>query len=163
MYPPIYKLQEQLELCYSLLQSISSKHYTFSIPELGGASIGQHMRHTIEIIQALEKGGHTGTLDYDRRERNPKIEQNATFAGELCRNLQQTIIRTDKQLSLNADSEEAVNTTFYREVIYVLDHTIHHLALIKTGLRILQCDSTSDNFGMAYSTIRYKQQQTCAQ
>jgi len=41
--------------------------------------------------------------------------------------------------------------------LYCLDHAIHHQALIKIGLKELQiADLVGDDFGVAYSTLRYR-------
>ena len=44
-----------------------------------------------------------------------------------------------------------------RELLYCLDHAIHHQAFIKIGLKELQiADLVEDDFGVAYSTLRYR-------
>ena len=52
--------------------------------------------------------------------------------------------------------ESTVPTTYFREVVYNTEHAIHHLALIKVALIEMKVDLVSDNFGMAYSTIKHK-------
>ena len=48
-----------------------------------------------------------------------------------------------------------VTTTFYREIVYNAEHTLHHLALIKVALREMELDIVGDDFGMAYSTLKF--------
>jgi hypothetical protein len=63
------------------------------------------------------------------------------------------------QLSSKEASSEVISTSFERELVYCLDHAIHHQALIKIGLKELDCvDLVNGNFGVAYSTIRYRMQ-----
>jgi RNA-binding protein YhbY len=60
------------------------------------------------------------------------------------------------------DGEELlIDTNYNRELLYNLEHCIHHQALIKVA--VLQNDAiTIDaNFGVARSTIEYRKQ--CAQ
>ena len=63
----------------------------------------------------------------------------------------------------NDDSNELTrfHTNYYREVAYNLEHTIHHMALIKVGI----CEFTDilvpEGFGVAASTIKYRKE--CAQ
>lgn len=54
-----------------------------------------------------------------------------------------------------------IETNYHRELLYNLEHCIHHQALIKVA--VLQCESVKidDNFGVARSTIEYRNQ--CAQ
>jgi hypothetical protein len=67
----------------------------------------------------------------------------------------------DKKLYLTIDCidgaiEPIVTTTYFREIVYNIEHTIHHLALIKVALIELKLSLVDNNFGMAYSTIKYK-------
>jgi hypothetical protein len=41
-------------------------------------------------------------------------------------------------------------------MVYNTEHAIHHLALIKVALIEMQLQVIDENFGMAYSTIKYK-------
>jgi hypothetical protein len=51
-------------------------------------------------------------------------------------------------------------SNYFRELLYNLEHCIHHQALIKVA--ILQCETvTIDNFGVDQTTIEYRNQ--CAQ
>jgi hypothetical protein len=50
-----------------------------------------------------------------------------------------------------------------RELMYNIEHTIHHLAIIKIGLNAVAPQiALSEHFGVAPSTIRHKQN-ICAQ
>jgi hypothetical protein len=49
-----------------------------------------------------------------------------------------------------------VTTTYYREIVYNTEHTIHHLALIRVALREMNLDIVGDDFGVAHSTIKYR-------
>ena len=53
-------------------------------------------------------------------------------------------------------NSEEITTTYFREVLYNTEHVIHHLALIKVALIDMDLDLADKNFGMAYSTIKYK-------
>jgi hypothetical protein len=50
----------------------------------------------------------------------------------------------------------SVTTTYYREVVYNTEHTIHHLALIKVAIIDMKLYIVDNDFGMAYSTIKYQ-------
>ena len=57
----------------------------------------------------------------------------------------------------SSQKNKAFYTSFDRELLYCLDHAIHHQALIKIGLKELQiADLVGDDFGVAYSTLRYR-------
>ena len=66
------------------------------------------------------------------------------------------------QLQQMVDGEELfLDTNYDRELLYNLEHCIHHQALIKVA--VLQNDAIviDANFGVARSTIEYRKQ--CAQ
>ncbi|MDX1476670.1 MAG: hypothetical protein R3301_03155 [Saprospiraceae bacterium] len=56
-----------------------------------------------------------------------------------------------------------MDSSLERELIYNIEHTIHHLAIIKIGLAIIAPDiPLPAHFGVAPSTVKYKQG-ICAQ
>ncbi|TSJ47550.1 DinB family protein [Fluviicola chungangensis] len=162
----ISKLSFQLHSIAALLQGIDSIDYTLPIQEMGNATIGQHVRHTIEIAQSLVNGYISNEINYENRKRDPEIETSLNYAGKLCFELVSLIARTDKQLVLVEQNDAGeithINSNYARELHFVLEHTIHHMALIKTGLQILKKDVTDPDFGVAYSTIQHRIK-SCAQ
>jgi hypothetical protein len=54
-----------------------------------------------------------------------------------------------------------LDSNYYREVMYNLEHTIHHHALIKVGIEHFTSLQLPESFGVAPSTMQYRE--TCAQ
>ncbi|MBS1687371.1 MAG: DinB family protein [Bacteroidetes bacterium] len=151
-----------LELEAVLLQ-IDGKVYTTPAARLFGATIGQHVRHIVELFQCLEAGYETGAVNYDKRKRNLRIETDVLFAIQLMHEVTAGIKACDKDMTLYAgiDTEGAIHTNYLRELYYNLEHTIHHMALIRVGIGELSTLQVSANFGLAPSTIQYRK--ACAQ
>ena len=54
-----------------------------------------------------------------------------------------------------------IESNYYRELMYNIEHCIHHQAIIKIALLHLGKTEIVENFGIAKSTIEYRRQ--CAQ
>lgn len=156
------QLSQQLQLLNKLLTELTDEQYNKKIPHLGNSSIGGHTRHVIELLQCAIDGYHTGQVDYINRKRNLLLETDRLFAQSALQQLDGSIKIPDRQLNLVVDPIEnaiklpKVTTTYYREVVYNTEHTIHHLALIKVAIIEMKLDIIDNDFGMAYSTIKYQ-------
>ena len=149
------------------LERLDDRQYDYPCKNLSGNTIGQHVRHIIEMFQCLEAGYETGEVDYEKRKRDRRIETDKFFASELLVEIMQQIGKENKTLDLlmSFDSISArpdkIGTNYYREIAYNLEHTIHHMALIRVGLRELGNIPVDDSYGVASSTLKYRKQ--CAQ
>jgi hypothetical protein len=54
-----------------------------------------------------------------------------------------------------------IQTNFEREIAYNLEHTIHHMALIRVGVTETAALQVPDEFGVASATVKYRK--SCAQ
>jgi len=162
--------QENLNEIKKVLQQLTNEQYQFPSLTLFGATIGQHVRHILEFYQGALDGLKTNTINYDNRKRNLLIETETLYAIEIIDAINADLnqMNFDRFLILEGDfcAEEGeqikIQTSFFRELAYCLEHSIHHQALIKVGL--LELNSLSfidDTFGLAPATIRYRNQ--CAQ
>ena len=149
---------------HALLTELRPEEYVYPSPYLSHATIGQHTRHIIEMYQCLLAGYETGEVCYDNRKRNPQIETNQNTAAELLEVMLAAAEKPDKELVLKATYGDAgaaplqLATNYYRELAYNLEHTIHHMALIKVGLKELNKEAVGDTFGVASSTTRHRHQ-----
>lgn len=156
------QLSQQLQQLNKLLLSLTDEQYNKKVAHLGNASIGGHTRHVIELLQCAIDGYSTGEVDYVNRKRNLLLETDRMFAQSVLQQLDGLIKVPDRQLSLVVEQIEGVieltnvTTTYYREVVYNTEHTIHHLALIKVAIIDMKLDIIDNDFGMAYSTIKYQ-------
>lgn len=138
---------------------------------LNNATIGGHVRHILEFYICLFKCVNLKQLNYDIRERDKSVE----VCTEKCVSTIDSLLeelntyQTDFELTLTADygmdqenQDVTVQTTFFRELLYNVEHLVHHLAIIKIGIQSLESKvAISDDFGIAASTIRNRK--LCAQ
>jgi hypothetical protein len=149
------------------LNQLSNEEYVQPSQILLNATIGQHLRHIIESFQCLEKGYSEGVVNYEKRKRDYQIETNKELAASLLKEIYHNIEKSNKEIILEAedycDSMQIVSipSNYYRELAYNLEHTIHHMALIRVGINEVSSVELPDEFGVAYSTVKYRQQ--CAQ
>ncbi|MFT3908146.1 MAG: hypothetical protein QM737_01870 [Ferruginibacter sp.] len=149
------------------LEQLSPAEYSQPSKILFNASIGQHVRHIIELYVCLYNGYESGTVNYEKRKRDVRIETDKDFAIELMQMICNNIDKTDKDLLLESNYDEQsteeiiVATNYYRELLYNLEHTVHHMALIRVGINEVSSIKIPDGFGVATSTIKYRK--TCAQ
>lgn len=144
-----------------LLGQLSDTEYSNPCPELSNASIGEHTRHIIEMFQCLENQYDFGIVNYDLRERNRRIQTETDFAISKIAEIKDNIDKPNKKLKLQqlVDGEEiCIESNYSRELLYNLEHCIHHQALIKVAIIRHSELTVNENFGVARSTIEYRNQ-----
>ena len=157
------QLSQQLQSLGNLLVLLNEKQYTQKIEHLGNASIGGHTRHILELLQCAVDGYYAGEVDYLNRTRNLLLETDVVLAYSTLQQLINNVRNNDTQLKMVVENTDAdddacpeVFTTYYREIVYNTEHTVHHLALIKVALIEMKLNIVDKNFGMANSTLKYK-------
>jgi len=150
-----------------VLDQIKADHYAMNIQILN-ASVSQHVRHILEFYICLFDGLQSGMINYDKRKRDPRIENDKAFTLELINEIKENIsnrtVNDDLSLELKYGEEESedsirLSTNYYRELAYNIEHTIHHLAIIKqTIIEHFNYVELPENFGIASSTVRFVNQ-----
>jgi len=146
------------------LNQLNEEQYTRQSKTLFNATIGQHVRHIIELFICLENGYETGTVNYEKRKRDIRIETDKDFAKELLQHIYTNIKQPNKSLLLESNYDEhsneiiLVTTNYYREIIYNLEHTVHHMALIRVGINEVSTIVVPEGFGVASSTIKHRKE-----
>jgi len=161
LIPSIHKTLNELS---DLLSRLTDEDYCCPCPDLGNATIGEHTRHIIEMFQCLQNQYTTGVVNYDNRQRNYLMQTNTSYARECISTIAAQLQKPDKYLQLQQQMdghELLLDTNYYRELLYNLEHCIHHQALIKVALLQSGAVEVEEHFGVARSTIEYRKQ--CAQ
>ena len=108
--------------------------------------------------------GVPDVICYDNRQRNIILEQSSGEAIEQLTHFKQIISTNmieDRHFTLqamlcNEKPATSIPSSLYRECHYVLDHTIHHMAMMKI-IATLVGVSLPETFGVAYATQSYRQ------
>lgn len=141
----------------AMLNRIAPDEYTRPCSALGNATIGQHTRHLAELFLELIRHYDQGLVNYDARERNRLMETDPKIAATVIGKIMEGIRLPDKPMKL-VSGIGTYETNYFRELLYNLEHCIHHQALIRVALGGI---SVSESFGVAPSTLEYRRQ--CAQ
>ena len=163
--------KENLLQLKELLQVMKKEDFNCKTEILSGSSIGQHIRHILEFYLLLVSGSFSGTISYDKRQRDKRIEQDPQFAIETINRLisgvdtldENQLVKFEGDFTADGSADHFVHSSVGRELAYCIEHSIHHQAIIKAGLIAMGLSTlTDENFGVAYSTIRYRKDE-CAQ
>jgi hypothetical protein len=147
------------------LAQLTSEQYAQKLSVFNGASIGAHTRHVIEFYQCLLNGTTSGEVNYDARQRDLRIENQLDYTIDMLDEITYRLLNINnlnKLINLIAYYGEvsySVPTSFEREEVYLIEHTIHHYALIRIGLQ--ECFPEVEiepNFGYAHSTIQHQKE-----
>jgi hypothetical protein len=142
-----------------VLAQLNSQEYTMPEISLSNATIGQHTRHIIELFQCLINEYNLGTVNYDKRKRNKEIENNLVIANLALKEIQDNIEKSDREIMVCYElggEEINIKSNYHRELMYNLEHCIHHQALIKVALLNMPHIHINDTFGVAPSTIKHR-------
>jgi hypothetical protein len=143
-----------------VLEQLSYDEYTEKHSILSNSSIGEHTRHTIELFHQMLEGYIGGKINYDNRKRDLKLQEDIEFAMDSLAGLVEGIKLEDKCLYLLGlhVGETPIQSTYFRELFYNLEHCIHHQAIIKIALLKIGKENVSEAFGVAKSTIQYRKE-----
>ena len=126
------------------------------------SSVGTHCRHIIEFYQCFFLGLSNHVIDYDARERDVEIERNKVRAIAQLGLIESRLIKlsnkeergTSLLLNTQVDPHTEVirtQTNIERELVFLQNHSVHHLALIALLLNHYG-QNTPDDFGLANAT-----------
>ena len=148
-----------------ILISLGDEDYTRKLLVVFGSAIGEHYRHCLDHFQSLLRGLDANEIDYDDRERNPRIENDRPFAlaetgrikrafGSISTQLLDCPINVRSKVNYEVDATPLIGSTVGRELMYAVAHAIHHYALIAVMCGMLEV-AVPAGFGVAPSTLKH--------
>ena len=161
--PPVMALRERLAELMRLVVTLPAEEYRARTTNASGA-IGEHVRHVLDHLSALISASPTAVLSYDHRTRGTSVESDPSAAVREMMRLDLALERwVDRSLDepiavaavLDADGQSVTGwSTLARELAFVMNHTIHHQAIIALLLEFQGHEPLDDRFGYAPSTPR---------
>lgn len=164
---PLVGLLRQL---FDLIETLTDEEYTRKPIGVVESSIGGHVRHNLDHIEALLSGLTTGRVCYDHRDRGTDIERERVAALSAILRLERDLFalpwgEVPRALGLSAlvapDLPPVLAmSSAERELAFVVSHTIHHNALIRVMVKLIGAPVPAE-FGYAPSTIAHRKIRTC--
>lgn len=162
-------IAEVLRQGESLLNSLTDGEYTRKLANVFGSTVGEHYRHCLDHFQCLLQGLDADEINYDHRERNPRIENDRDFAvAETQRILRgfasipspflDCPINVRSKVNYELNAAPSIGSTVGRELMYAVAHAVHHYALIAVMCGMLEVPVPA-GFGVAPSTLKYHAEQ----
>ncbi|WP_338768164.1 DinB family protein [Bernardetia sp. ABR2-2B] len=146
-----------------LLTQLSDTEYSAALPIISQNTIGKHVRHILEFYTCLITGIENKSVDYDARKRNLELENYTEKALETSNFVSNILLNLDKKTELELfatlpHDRVKLASTVERELLYVLEHTIHHFAIIKIAVKNeFPHVKIADEFGVAYATLQHQE------
>ncbi|MFT7053164.1 MAG: hypothetical protein ACJAU1_000716 [Psychromonas sp.] len=149
---------------------VASGGERYNQPSLHSESgIGKHVRHILDHFLALQQGVVNGNIDYNSRHRDSEIENDAELALQLIKQLiawfnqphaelKERAVKVESEISLKQQQNMLFDSSLSRELCYLINHTVHHVAyakLVAKELNIL----VDEVIGIAPGTATYLRQQ----
>lgn len=160
-------IQQSVQAIFQQLEDslvkLTNVQYCQQVDILSGATVGQHVRHVVEMFVCLQDGYETGIVNYENRKRDITIESSNEAALKLMQHIKASLFADNKELILEAGFDEnsfdlnQIPSNYFREIAYNLEHAIHHMALIKIGISEVSDIVLPTGYGVASSTIKYRQ------
>lgn len=159
MKDSVKHLFEQLE---KLISQLTPQQYAQELEVLSSNSIGKHLRHILDLYECLMVSSEDKIVCYDGRKREELVEISPEFAlqkmNEILNKLSELPLNQNLILrqELNGKILE-ISSNFERELLYNIEHTVHHMALIRIGVQTaFPKISIDDKFGIAFSTLKHR-------
>ena len=131
------------------------------------SGIGKHIRHILDHFLALEQGIINNHIDYNCRHRESEIENDAELALQLIKQLIKWLrdshladrkVTVESEISLKQQQNQCFDSSLSRELCYLINHTVHHVAYTKLVAKELGI-VVDETIGIAPSTATYLRQQ----
>ena len=149
-----------------LLNVLTAEHFAQKVPVAFNASIGGHYRHCLDHFTSVVRSLGGDLVDYDDRERDPRLETQPEFALGVTRELRQALamispaqlrhgVSARCEVSYDHGHSPLTSSSLGRELVYCIAHAIHHYALIAVMARLLGAQ-LPEHFGIAPSTVAHQ-------
>ncbi|GGK73719.1 DinB family protein [Amphritea balenae] len=155
-----------LDQLHDFIVSIDAVTYQTNHKPLFDSSIGQHLRHILDMFQALIQNSDAPVINYDIRQRGIPLEtvqQEGIIALKSVRKWMENLNENDLKRCVTIHTEVDIaeqysaqfKSSFGRELAFASTHAVHHLALMATIAKVSGCQVDAQ-YGVAPATATYQ-------
>lgn len=159
---------EVLHELVQFIQQLDDDSYSCSPQPLFDSPIGNHVRHILDIYQALMQSEHN-FIDYDLRRRGADVETKRSAALKELVEIENWLLALDQaqfetvkivktEVCLSQQDSEKFTSTFSRELCFASSHATHHLALLMAIAKSLNI-RINGQLGLAPATASFLRKQ----
>jgi len=163
---------ESIDQMTAFISGLNDAEYQYSAAPWFDSSIGQHLRHIVDLFLALKDRTNTDNINYDIRRRGAAIEtvrkiglielyeirqwmnniSNEEINQEIC---------VSTEVAISSQQTETFVSSFGRELCFASSHLTHHLAIMAVIAKMAgkEVDPT---LGLAPATATFARTQEAA-
>ena len=132
---------ESLDQLVTFIESLDEADYQYIAEPWFVSSIGEHLRHIVDLYLAMMNSADLKNIDYDVKRRGSPIEASKKLGLSelvkirlwLCQisieEMQQDIL-ISTETALSFQHAEVFKSSFGRELCFASSHLMHHLAIM---------------------------------
>ena len=156
--------QANIDVLKQLIELIQCCNKDYSTKNGSVAAVGEHTRHILDHYRAVNSGIAHNCINYNLRTRNSKEEADASTAVESIHMLiawlsaleyQSEAIQIISEISVSETHSKTIASCVERELLYLINHSIHHLAYAALAARSMGI-TVPNHIGVAPSTVTYR-------
>jgi uncharacterized damage-inducible protein DinB len=128
-------------------------------------SLGPHLRHCVDHFRLFLDGWRSGSIDYDARSRDARLEQDPEAVRRALASISESLtgIREVDLLNVVTVTQSAASgrpplsspSRVERELVFLSGHTIHHIAIMLLAAREAGVEIPS-RLAVAFSTEAHR-------
>ena len=149
-----------LEDTLSMLDKIDPNLYYKKLSIIHNNSISMHFRHIDDFWSCFYSGLQSKKIDYNKRNRNKELEnskdkmrEKITLTIKLLKKISSETLTVSDQL-IEPGSRIEINSNTNRELLFLYEHTIHHIYIIRMVLNSLGIEVENKHIGYNLSTLK---------
>ncbi|MCE8018052.1 hypothetical protein HOP62_18400 [Halomonas sp. MCCC 1A17488] len=149
----------------TFLERLAPAVYRHAFGPTRRQSLGKHVRHILDHYDALLAGAGVGSIDYENRRRDQRLEAEPSLAvarlvaigtALSCLEAHQSATLRVRYPVEGASGCLSLTTSLARELAFLTSHTVHHMALLGMMAESLGVTLPA-HFGVHPSTLRFWQ------